>query len=79
MATKDISDLQVLQACRDYAAFRSVHFVDDILMTETGECAKVCERAMERAVRRGLIDYGVSLRTAWATSEGLTMLDQASG
>lgn len=31
---------------------------------------KVVERAWERAASRGLIDYGVSLRTAWLTEAG---------
>lgn len=35
---------------------------------------KVIERVLERMSRRGLIDYGVSLRTAWLTDEGKALL-----
>ena len=44
------------------------------LASETGEPEKVCYRAMERADRRGLLDYGVSLRTAWLADKGRAVL-----
>lgn len=73
MARKDISDLQVLQACVDFRAAprgAPVKFANEILAERTGQCLKVCDRAMERAERRGLIECGVSLRTAWPTDAG---------
>lgn len=71
MATKDISDLQVVLAY--YEAKQSPDpgvFPYHILMQRTGQPEKVCYRAMERADRRGLIDYGVSLRCGWPTQKG---------
>jgi len=36
---------------------------------------KVAQAAMERAYDRGLVDYGVSLRSGWLTKAGLHLLD----
>lgn len=46
------------------------------LAAQTGEPEKVCFRAMERAEARGLIECGVSLRTAWLTDAGEALLAQ---
>ena len=70
MATKDITDLQVLRAQDQWRSNQRGPWAYEILAAETGECLKVCYRAMERAARRGLLDYGVSLRTAWFTKKG---------
>lgn len=70
MSRKDVTDHEVVRACRDRAAT----FADDLLAERTGQPRKVCERALERANARGLIDYGVSLRTAWPTLAGLALL-----
>jgi len=88
MATKDITDLQVCQA---YAKWRVLLDLEielrkrgrivrapypyELLMQVTGECFKVCYRAMERAARRDLVEYGVSLRTGWLTDKGRALLD----
>jgi hypothetical protein len=50
-------------------------FGTEILARVTGQPLKVCERAFERAEGRGLIDCGVSLRTAWPTPKGLALLE----
>ncbi len=72
MATKDISDLQVLKA---YSRSRDLgKFPEEILQEETGECEKVCFKAMERAHDRGLIEYGCSLRSGWLTDKGKSHL-----
>ncbi len=73
MATKDITDRQVLEAyqkCKDISELWPYH----VLQLETGEPGKVCYRAMERAEDRGLIDCGVSLRTGWITDKGCKLL-----
>lgn len=73
MATKDISDVQVLQAYLESRWLRSRGsevWPYELLQRWTGECQKVCWRAMERACDRGLIEFGVSLRTGWVTAEG---------
>ena len=78
MATKDISDLQVLCAYQS-AWERQLRGITpdmpyDVLMETTGQPFKVCYRAMERAADRDLIGYGVSLRTGWITSKGKELL-----
>lgn len=71
MATKDITDQQV---CEAYATFHEdtskQPWPYEILSKRTGECVKVCFRACERAARRGLVEYGVSLRSGWLTPKG---------
>lgn len=74
MATKDISDVQVLQAFVDARAGNYAKWSYEFLAERTGQAEKVCYRAMERASNRGLVEYGVSLRTAWLTGEGKALL-----
>lgn len=74
MAVKDITDLQVCQAVflfRDEAVHPSTI---DLLQASTRQPGKVCLRALERACRRGLIDYGTSINVAFLTPEGEAML-----
>lgn len=76
MATKDISDIQVINA---YIQSRQSNFDEwpyDLLQRTTGQPVKVCYRAMERAASRGFIDYGISLRTGWVTDKGMALLNQ---
>lgn len=74
MAVKDITDTQVCRAVAEYQS-RGEPFPYDILHAQTGEPIKVCLRAMERAVGRDLIEYGVSLRTGWLTPKGQAVAD----
>lgn len=87
MSRKDVTDVDVVAACRDshddrgaWVAGRmpgatNVHLcADELLAARTGQPRKVCERALERACSRGLVDFGVSLRTAWPTPAGLALL-----
>ena len=83
MARKDVSDYQV---CLSYWICRSnngllhcsktvvVPWPDELLSAWTKQPQKVCYRAIERAHRRGLITYGVSLRTGWLTEAGRALL-----
>jgi hypothetical protein len=76
MATKNITDRQVVLAYIEHAKNRdsqSNKYPYNYLMEWTGECKKVCFKAMERAEERGYIDCGVSLRTGWVTDEGLAL------
>jgi hypothetical protein len=65
--TSDITDLQVVRACESGRAI-------DELAKATGLPEKVCWRALERALHRGLIDYGVSIACAWTTKKGKELL-----
>lgn len=83
MARKDISDIQVLraykQAERNWKANDGRRWwPEEILVVETGQPVKVCLAAMERAFDRGLIDYGVSLRSGYITLAGKALLEGAS-
>lgn len=82
MATKDISDLQVVQAYaemqRQMDATRETRlkfeYADEILERTTGQHPKVCERAMERAYGRDLVEYGMWLRGGGLTDKGKVLL-----
>jgi len=74
MATKDITDRQVCEAYRDGWASGGESDALSILQERTGQPAKVCFRAAERALARGLIDYGVSLRAGFPTGRGNALL-----
>ena len=86
MATKDISDLQVVQAYAEMArqmdsvrgTGQRFEYADDILERTTGQHPKVCERAMERAYGRGLVEYGMWLRGGWLTDKGKALLTDKS-
>ena len=73
MKTSDITDKMVVEAAIEFQKDRS-DFITDILQKKTGAPIKIVIAAMERADHRGLIDYGVSLRTAWPTDKGLSIL-----
>lgn len=102
MSTKNISDLQVVQAYAEskarhdaaYARHRAEHpgvpehqlwavpragpapeTPEELLHRWTMEHPKVCMAAMGRACDRGLVEYGVSLRTGWLTEAGKALLD----
>ena len=77
MAMKDITDKQVLEAVREAQAVRDAEtclWPYELLVKWTGQPEKVCFRCMERAVGRGYLDYGVSLRTAWITDKGKKLI-----
>jgi hypothetical protein len=83
MATKDVTDLMVCRAYAEAQRQRGENWDRDyelpyvILQRMTGECLKVCYRAMERACDRNLVEFGVSLRTGWLTKSGLELLEKA--
>lgn len=74
MKRSDITDEQVVQACID---FHDSHGpVSGVrLIEQTGAPRSVVTAAMERASRRNLIDYGVSLWSAWPTDKGRALVD----
>lgn len=76
MATRDVSDRQICEAVQEVKVGASDHSTLELLSKRTGQCEKVCFRAMERAYGRGLLDYGVSLGTAWLTPAGEKLLGE---
>ena len=78
MATKNITDKQVVLAYSEYAKNHDSQpqkWPYNYLMEWTGECEKVCIKAMERAEERGYVDCDVSLRTGWITETGQSLID----
>jgi hypothetical protein len=80
MATKDISDKQVVEAYLACDAHNTANPVDywttpqEILSEETGQPLKVCRAAIDRAFSRGYIHYEVSLLRGWVTEKGKELL-----
>lgn len=77
MKTSDIPDILVCQASKDAHATRPMKFITTLLMERTGAPLKVCESALNRAIKRNLIDYGVSARTGWLTDKGIELLESS--
>lgn len=50
------------------------NFVYKFLSRVTKEQEKVCFRAMERACKKGLINFGVSLQCGWLSDKGKDLL-----
>lgn len=66
---KYITDIMVVTACYELSPLRA-------LMETTGQPYKVALRAMERTMRRGLIDCGTSIQVAFVTEKGRSMFIQ---
>lgn len=87
MARKDIDDLEVLRAYVDAKSMqltpileqRALVWPEQLLQQRTGQPEKVALAAMKRAFDRGLIEYGVSLRSGWLTARGARYLDDNKG
>lgn len=67
---KDITDEQVREACvaahsKSVVKSEGVTFTLDWLAAITGLPVRVCYRKLEQCDRRGLVNYGVSLRSCW--------------
>ncbi len=75
MARKDITDLQVVDACHRFHSHIDSRAPYEILQEETKQPYGVCIAAMKRAYNHGLLECGVSLRTAWLTAKGQALLD----
>jgi hypothetical protein len=74
MSRKGISDKLV---CDAYFQAREKNVWPYELLEEwTGEPFKVCYRAMERAHKNGLVDYGVSLRSGFLTDKGRELIGE---
>ena len=69
----EITDKMVCAAVQEYQANRD-NFPYEILAKRTGKPENLCYKAMIRAERRELIEYGVSLRTGWLTEKGIGLL-----
>ena len=69
MATKDISDEEVLLAYEQARNSGYARFADQVLRDMTKQPKKVCYAACERAASRGLVNYGVSLQDTTITED----------
>jgi hypothetical protein len=62
MKRSDISDVEIIEACRKFHECEAE--TPDITLANKYP-AKIIIAKMHQMYARGLIDYGVSLRTAW--------------
>lgn len=84
MATKDISSITV---CRCVAQMHRQGIkpgwrfdrVVELLAAETGEARKVCEAAIDREIRKGLVEWGIGFSIGWLTHEGIALLEKNEG
>lgn len=75
MSRRNVPDVLVCKAVAEWhGANPTGLFPPQLLALWTGEPEKVCLAAMERSLQRGLIECGVSLRTAWLTDMGELLL-----
>jgi hypothetical protein len=70
MARKDVSDWLVCYAYQMRKLAKLKIWPHEMLAMWTGQPEKVCYAAIERAMRRDLIGYGVSLQSGWVTPKG---------
>lgn len=73
MAVKDIADIQVCLIV-DTTEIESPLWAYQALAAKTEQPEKVALRAMERAERRGLIEFGVSKKFARLTRKGYALI-----
>lgn len=74
MSRKDVTDADVVRAAHEYHYVSGQPFVDERLSVRTGEPMKVCQAAIERAIRHGYVECGVTERTCWPTPAGMALL-----
>ncbi len=74
MKRSDIPTKAVLMACNKFHKERGLSPFQ-ILINEFNAPEKVVYAAMERESKKGLIEYGVSLRLAWITEKGNDVLN----
>lgn len=72
-----IPTIEILEACYKFHSNRSILDPLEILVSK-GHNEKKAFRAMERELKRGYINYGVSLRTAWLTESGEEVMKSLS-
>lgn len=77
MAMKDVSDVQVCLAYQYRTSGHNAALPHVILSKISGQCDKVCLRAIERAYKRRLIDCGTGLHTGWLTLKGKELLRES--
>lgn len=71
---KMIDTKMVLSACNKFHTNRDSRPPLEIIMEDTGAPEKIVWAALEREEKRGHLDCGVSLRTAWLTHKGKVKL-----
>lgn len=73
MKRADLSDAVVVRAALDAHASIGGTTLER-LIADTDAPEKVALAAIERAARRGFVQWGVSVGTAWPTAAGLALL-----
>lgn len=75
MAVKDISTITVLKAVHEFRE-KTKSSLPEYLTKITQQPSKVCLRALERELRNGYIDFGVSLNFPWLTQSGINFISK---
>ena len=70
-----ITDIAVCQAAASWHGRTSNESPIDVLVRETGAPEKVVYSAVERSDRKGLIEWGTSIRYFWPTGKGYKFLE----
>jgi hypothetical protein len=76
MKRSDIPTTAILHGCHRFHALNALTCLEFIMLKYKAP-EKVALAAMERELDRGLIEYGVSLATAWVTSKGYEYLKES--
>lgn len=82
MKASDIPDRDALEACeRAHAPEQTADArrASYCYLTDSGYPPKVVDAKFARLARRGLIEAGVSIRTAWLTDRGRALLVSLRG
>ncbi|EPH5256782.1 hypothetical protein ACS0KS_002609 [Vibrio cholerae] len=76
MATKDISEIEVLTAVGmlNGTEFKEAKTAIEALQKYKNEPENVCISAIEREVKKGNVDYGVSINQPFLTQKGIKTL-----
>ena len=76
MKRQDISNIEVCKAYARYAKERKEWPYE--ILAKKFECEeKLAYAACKRASDKGLIEYGVSLRSGWLSEKGWDLLEQS--
>lgn len=72
---KDIPTIEVLKACDSFHSGDNKNGLE--ILREKFKCPeKIAFAAIERDLGKGLLNYGVSIRTAWVTDKGKEVIKE---
>lgn len=72
--SQDITDEEVVKACRDTMHPRKGNAVAKLIEQRPDQSSRAVISALRRAYDKGLINYGVTIEQAWPTAAGFDLL-----